>query len=467
MPAAEWVTRLSTLVKRYAPKTNGAAFRNDFGAILDSAFEQGGITREERDLLLRARSYLESWSSAKRPQASEAYAQWMELYQVGKDSLPTQILTTFLGRFPKTRGVDWTHFIIGASSKELLSVLLTRHLIHTKDLVSVANERPAEFFRSPGLDLLVELNKPCPRDVWNALSKGEGRPSGLLNPAEAIARSFAADRKKDAVSWFLGFLADSGRARKSIFRSVLERPEAALRLAAHISPMQPNPRAKRPKKQADVAVPVLTDWLATCQQALEESGTAATTASVVLGLLELSVVAKTTALPHEVLKALSATMERMAERTILLALRGGEVSGGVGARNDVVVVRGNDLYRAVQEYLRSLPAGSQGDLESPERSLRFERYKGRREVIEGLLAALERASEQGLLRDAVEAVLFNSGVRSFGAPGEDVSFDVHSHEADVSGMLPGSQAVVTRAGRRLGNEEDGIVLVKARVKPKH
>src|SRR2546425_6319122 len=382
----EWVMRLCALVKRYAPSEQGASFRNEYKDVLDAAHGEGAITKEDADLLLKARSSLEAWVSGKPDQSTDANNQWKELYEAGKDRLPAEILEAFLGRFPKSAAgkLDWGPLALRSSEKNLLKVLVARHLIRTVDLVRIAKASPSEFYRSAALDLLVERKRTCPRPVWDGFSRGESRPANLLQAPEALVLSFAADSKADAVKWFVRFVADSPGVRESILASLLRNPQAAFRLAGYISPVSMS-RAKSRKKPTDVPAVIIVAWVEASERALGEGGDSAATASVVLGLLQLSALADPKRFPSDALAALSSITGRIAERTIRLALQSGEADGARSARKLAVVARGDELYRAVQEYLRRLPVGALGESESPERVLRFERYMGRREVILGLL----------------------------------------------------------------------------------
>src|SRR5262249_13901124 len=159
----------------------------------------------------RARTYLESWISGKPPEPSQAYRQWMELYQTTEARLPNAVLEAFLRRFPKPpRGrIDWAPFILSSTETHLPEVLVTRSLLSSPDLIRIAKANPLAFYRSAALDVLVERRLQCPRSVWDAFVASEIRPVGLMKPSHALVRSFAVDRKKDAPKWLLNFLANA------------------------------------------------------------------------------------------------------------------------------------------------------------------------------------------------------------------------------------------------------------------
>jgi len=464
--------RIAALIRRYKPSTGAATFRNEFRAGILAAVTSNTIGQKEADLLLKARSYLEEWTSDSPPAPPDVWRQWADLYREGKDRLPGSILEALLARFPKSakEAGEWASLVFGDAEKKLLRLLLTRGLVRKAELIRMAKERPLEFYRSAALDLLLENRTAGPRTVWDSLANGEGRPTGLMTGHEALVTSFDFDGGRDAEQWLLQFVMSApAEIRKAVLRSLLERAGTSARFANHLIPLHPT-RGKsrsnrRSKERPEELSTVLVHWVDICGEALERGDSAAAAASVVLGLIQLGVTANPTMLPSNALARVSAATDRITEQALVLALRSAETAGPDFPRPLALIVRSDELYRAVQEYLRRLPVGVKDDLESPERALRFERYNGRREVVQGLLSALDEVPNNGPMRDAIEAVLFNAGVRPFGVPGEQVAFDTHTHQPEASGLLGGDPAVVTRPGRRLGNEDDGIVIVKARVKP--
>lgn len=464
----EWAGRIRALVKQYKPGPREGAFRNAYKAAVTDALAANTITAENAALLLKARGYVEAWASATPPSAVEAWAQWIELYEAGRNRLPAPVLEALLGRFPKSAAseVDWTPIVLGATDKSLVNFLLSRRLTRVVDLTRIAKANPQDFYRSAALDVLVERGLPCPRSVWDGFLKGERRPEELLEPEEAFVRSFDADRAADATRWLVRCLDQSAAVRKPILLNLLRNAKASLRVANFLLIPRLTGHGKQPKKAEDQSAALLRDWLAVCEDALGEEGSTERAASVVLGFLQIAEAVSPSDPRSENLAALSAVAQRISQRAILLTLRRAETDGERSARNFALIVRGDELYRAVQEYLRQLPIGAEAKWDSPERALRFERYMGQRDVLQGLLSALEDVQGDGPLRDAVEAALFNTGVRTYSAPGEEVTFDVHLHEPEAPGILPGSRVVVTRPGRRLGDEREGIVLIKARVTPR-
>lgn len=467
MTVSDPVARIVGLVKKYSPKLNSASFRKDYRDGVSRALATKLINEEGSDLLARARSYLETWASETPPSSAEAWRQWIDLYDAGRDVLPDSLLAAFLGRFPKSaaKDADWGALVFSDADKGLLRLLLTRGFIRAVEFNRMAKSRPAEFYRSAALDLLLERGTPPPRTVWEALGKGDTRPPGLMTADEALVRSFRVDIRPAAEQWLVSFLSTSDPVRRVVLRNMLRDMAASARLANHLVPTYSRTRKTRGKQKEGGSTLVLIDWLEICAEVLEADGGSAMGAAMVLSLAQLGAIANPTRIAPNALAVLSDVTRRVAQPMIVRALRNAELEGEAGAASFALMVRGNDLYRAVQEYLRRLPSGAKDNLESPERALRFERYAGRRELVQSLLTAMDAVPGNGPLRDAVEAALFNAGVRTFGALGEEVSYDAHSHQPEASGIMPGNRVVVTRAGRRLGDETDAVVIAKARVKP--
>ena len=467
MTASDPVARIVGLVKKYSPKQSGASFRNDYKDAVSRALATKLINEEAAELLSKGRRYLEAWASETPPSSDEAWREWIELYDAGRDLFPDSLLAAFLGRFPKSaaKDADWGALVFSDADKGLLRLLLTRGFVRAVEFDRMAKSRPAEFYQSAALDLLLERGTPLPRTVWEAFGKGDTRPPNLMTGDEALVRSFRVDTRPAAEQWLVSFLSTFDSVRKVILRNMLRDVAASARLANYLAPTHSTTRKTRAKQKDGGSTLVLIDWLGICAEVLEEESASAMGAAMVLSLAELGAIANPTRIAPDALAVLSDVTRRVAQPMVVRALRNAELEGEGEAASFALMVRGNDLYRAVQEYLRRLPSGAKDNLESPERALRFERYAGRRELVQSLLTAIDEIPGNGRLRDAVEAALFNVGVRIFGAPGEEVSYDAHSHQPEASAILPGNRVVVTRSGRRLGDETDAVVIAKARVKP--
>ncbi len=457
--------RLLRLVKRYRAHSRDVAFRNAYEMAVSEAVGRNWVSREEAEKLVRIRKLVELWSSKDPPAPKEALEQWLELRQSGAAQPPAALMEALMARFPREKGVklDWSPIVVDPAGMPLLKILLSRRILGVPDLARFAKARPVEFYQSPALDVLLERAKPCPWAVWNEFKNGIGRPDGLLEPGAALVRSFSLDRSTNANKWFFEFLVQSPHARKRILTALLQERKSALRLFYYIELELGFQKAKAKKNRRQAFGEVLVDWVGICEAGIGTGRSTETTASILLGMIKLSILGDPTALPDEVGRTVSSNMRRITGTTVLRALTSGEQDDRLVKGGMALVVEGDELYDAVQEYLRHLPVGGSGGDVSPERALRFERHRAQKEIVEGLVSAIQTEAEPGPLRDAVEVVLFNAGVRRYSDPGDEVLFDAHLHEPMTAGILPGDRVAVLEHGHRLGGQQDGLVLVKAKV----
>lgn len=467
MTRAACTSRLCNLVRRYRPGEEDASFRNRYREIVGEVGACLGLQEEDVDLLMRARECLEDWASPAPPEARQVLRQWLELYESGKSRLPTAILAAFLSRLPGVprKTPEWASFILQIGERELVETLLARRFTRVSDLVLLAQDRPAEFYGSAALDVLVHRRKSVPRSVWTPLIRGERRPSGLLSGAEALLRSYLLDRRTDADRWLTTFLGECPQEiRESLLTTALDIPAVAVRVSRYLASNHGAEGRGKGARHSRPAEVVLRDWIAVCQRALQEDGSAAQTAIVALGFVTLSRVAHALASGKDASSAEMPCPSDLAEGAVLKALRRAQAIRPESSSTFVFVVRGDEVYRAVQRFLDDLPLSAVAQEETPERARRWERFVGRREVVQELVSALEDLRDDASLRDAVEVALFNAGVRVYGAPGERVLFDARYHEPLEPGIVPGDPVVVTRPGRKIGEEAEGIVVVKAKVR---
>lgn len=67
--------------------------------------------------------------------------------------------------------------------------------------------------------------------------------------------------------------------------------------------------------------------------------------------------------------------------------------------------------------------------------------------------------------DSLEVAMFNLGVQPLGVVGERASFKSRMHEGVEAGLLPDDEVEIVKPGRRLGEDNDMVVLLKAVVRP--
>lgn len=451
-----WVAQLERRIRKYDPAESGR-FRAELLILTSAEVGEGRMSPEQATSLLPVSTLLAAWTGKVPPKPAASWRQWTEFWGSATEVMPSSVLDAVLAHYPKTGKGDanWEDFVLANGHTRLISTLLTRRFIASTDLIGLAKRQPAAFYRSAALDVLVERGAKCPRPVWDELARGHDRPTGLLTAEGALVRVFAADASADGPKWLAGFLAASPRLHRVVLTALLTNRVGAFRLATYLV----SDGTKKANKKGEEFGAVLAEWLRICASTVGDSSEKANVASFILGLSQVVALVDPKGRPARTVTELSAVLNPAAERLALRALEDAEGGGKVEDRT--LLVRGNQLYAAVQQYLKKLPVGVAGELETPERSLRFERYKGRREVIQGLLGALDAATAGDTMRHAVEAVLFNVGVRSYGEIGDVVAFDSHLHDTDSSGVVPGAPVKVVRAGSRFGDGDDGMVLRKA------
>jgi hypothetical protein len=469
MPSQAWEKRLCSLIKKYKPSADLASFRNDYREAVFQAAADNKLDKAAPSLLLEARDYLEAWASPSPPEASTAYGQWQKLYQAGKSCLPVAVLETILRRFPAVPDgtVDWGPFLLGCSDGRLIDVLLDRRLVREHDLNGLAQARPAEFHESVALDVALERSLLSnPRPVWDECARGKPRPRGLLSRERVLLHCYSLLPGEEGNERMASFLVSRPQERAMLLDLLLGDHPSAVRLCRYLALGPPSTACNGPGNGADAIQDILLGWVSRCEAEVEKGAVSkAATASLVLALIRLASLSCPKGEGTNGDRRLGGAAGRATERATVHVLQ--KVEGDLSSHlaDATLSVRGGELYRTVQEYLRRLPVGTRRGEDSPERALRYERYLGSKQVIEQVLAALDEPLDEGGLRDALEVALFNCGVRSLGNLNERLSFDAHAHEADTAGVLPGDLVTVIRPGRCLGDGEERVVLVKARVQP--
>lgn len=451
-------------------KTYGWEDREKCRAAFKSAVSDGtrdeSFSQSDADLLNDIQVALESWIGDAPSSGSEALERWINLLNAGRRRLPSVLFQVLLTKLPKLapKSFEWAPLLLEKPDKELLEMLLDRHIMKATDMVRVAKARPTDFYRSFSLDLLLERRRPIPRTVWGALATDEDRPEGLLSAEEALAESFAVDASADACKWMTMVLAKNPRLRQPILTHLLRDPPAALRLVRYLSAMGMSLDGKRKRPEQVVLATIIADLLPLCESAVVDGKRTANIAKVLCETLLLSASAMPSSMSEQSRLVIEEVSTRLFTANLARALRILENHPSDSLAREVVALRVHDFYAAVQVYLRGLTQGSADQEGSPERALRYERYLGRREVLEGLLTAVNDLTGESRERDAIEAVLFNAGVRPLGASEGVASFDPHLHEPISPGILPRDPVTIVRPGWCVGVDESLVVMQKATVK---
>ncbi len=461
MTSDAWKKQFCNLIRRYTSSSDVAAFRNEYRDLVREA------SPDVAKILLEAREYLESWTSPQPPDPATAYNQWEELYQAAKGKIPGVILEAFLRRFPRSKETNskWESFLLECSDRRLIQALLNSRLIDRLALGRLAEKRTAQLYQSIALDVLVERSLlRRPRALWDELLRAGPRPAGLLSREEVLLYLYAATPGEQANMRLLSFLANASEDTQRVLELFLDRQQEAMRFCHFLTFGSMAGGARAAHKPGVDLRRIMINWVERCQATIEAGvEPRSIIASLVLGLIHLSQFTGTDEAVSESGGELAEFVGSASERVAANVLQRLEDDRSSTAGGIPLVILGDQLYRLVQEYLHRLPVNPAAE-GSPERAARFQRYLGAKQVLEPVIAVIEDRRNERSLRDALEAALFNCGVRPLGTAQQEVGFDARVHQAESSGILPGDRVIITQGGRRLGNSEHGIVLVKARVR---
>jgi hypothetical protein len=461
MAVQEWSRGLETVIKQHRTGADLARFRNAFRAEVDSAKSSGELSQDGADLLLRARGYIESWVADSSPEATHS---WEELQHLARDAshqLPSSLLRTILSRFPRIPMDEASRIEALLGNDRLwLEFLVSRGIVVKRDIETVGKKFPEALYEGVGLDVIVQAGMPVPRAVWGSLGNGQRRPPQLASAEHVFAIAIAKDRGKDAVAWTAAFLGTNERLRRNLLIALLQQREFIVRLSRELAL---GSTGRRVAKAADLTK-VVDELVRLCTSSDNDVRPPLDVGASILGLFSIALLTDSGSVVARSSPETKALVALGAEQLAGEALRRVEGGDRRGADATPVVLTVDALYRAVHAYLQDLPTAIDDAMLAPERSARLARYEGQRDLLMSLIDALEAVSDSGPMRDSVEVLLFNAGVRKFGAIGEKVAADLTLHEPTMAGLEPGAPAAVVRPGYRWGLD-GGVVLVRARIEP--
>lgn len=434
--SADPVARIATLIRRYHPD-QAATFRNGFREALDSLRLPAGDPLQER--LLALRSLAETWAAG-RATADEALT---ALIGVASEPSPQPVLNALIRHFPRKPPADWNAFLATNPDRAMLQALLGARLITAKELRSFARANPEAAARSAVLDVMLERRIKVPREVW---SEGvPARPAELMPGPLAAARAFAADSSPASIRWFIGFLASLDSDRSRVLDALLEFQSASMALLRVIL------FDRAGKRDREHRAAVLNAWLAVAESRMPEGTPHGETAALLIGFARLQRRAEEgpdVELPAQV-------------GTLALLRRAIATQGDQPGRTDVPLVVGTARLAGEMIEIFGGLAVAGPDMQRDPRVL-LAVHAAQKHLLLGLLEALD--ADAGSLRASVNAALINAGVTPLCDNGETGNFDARRHEAREA-VLPGAPVVVQRHGWQLGEGQDAIVLVRARVNP--
>lgn len=461
MPTPTWAKKLVGLIKKAVTSTDPARLRNDFSEVISTAVEKKVLDAASAAQLRRWLVMIEPWVTSSHADPQAAHRVWAELYAEGREWAPTELLTAILGKFPDVPvgGAEWDPFILGCREPELVDVLAKRRLIRQDDMRRLSATRTEDFYFSAGLDVALQrswLTDPWP--IWEFAAGNRPRPSGLHSREEVLIGCYVMRPGADADRRLAALLGSDSQDRPKLLRLLLQRGSDAIRFCRYLASEKSNLTGTTCAQDG-----VLEDWVGVCETEVERGGTSTrSTASAVLAEIRLTkLLGDTTGTGTGVLPD-TTTARRASERQALRALREGDAGSGAGQA--VLVLTADEVHQVVQDYLRALPVGSGDSTLPPERSLRRERYLGVRQATSSIATALEEQLDGSALRDVIEASLFNCGVRALEVVGATVPFNGTFHECDEPGLFADDPVIVSSPGRGIGEGNDRIVIVKARVR---
>lgn len=458
----DWKGRVAQIVRARGSRA-ARPLVDEVRLLVDELRNGGEVDLQVLENLEASIPVLTEWAGSQAPDFLKFSAQLRALQLSIGERISLDLFNAFIGQFPKPKpgNVDLTDVVLGSRSRTTVDRLLDRRLLRAKDLTSIAKRKPAEFFLSSGLDVLVSEGKPAPRVVWKEFDSLPSRPVDLLTAAQAFARSYRTDIAPDASKWTAQFLAGATTLRSDFFRAILKDTFASFRFAHYLAFDHASLGAKR-KKTQHLTDMLVGDWIAVIDRRSDFDPVHHHSMLLIAGVLRLALAGGSKSLSPKMAESIRDTSERLAIAQAISALRESEL--GVSSKVSEVpwVVSRLSLAESVQEYLKNLPLPLSEEM-PPERAFRLERYLGRRGVLNDVVHALEQSDKNEVPRESMEAVLFNAGVREVGQPGDIVKYDVRIHETNVSGLMPNDVVVLAKPPRFIGTSPDTVLLTKGMV----
>ena len=156
--AGETGRRLVSLLKKYRPDANAKQFAGVYAQAIADARTAGSITSADAERLQELAATLEAWWSSSRPPAQEIWQQWLELRRRPRSGVLGTAIGAVLDKLPKVtvNSSLWVAEIFKAPDAALIRHLLKRRVLKLADLRKLAASRPADFYMSAGLDIMID-----------------------------------------------------------------------------------------------------------------------------------------------------------------------------------------------------------------------------------------------------------------------------------------------------------------------
>ena len=439
---APWAGKLTDLLRRYKGGDD-SGFRNAFKDILEPY--RGSIDDSVYRELLAIRPQFERWSNA--PAAADALLEWLEAYRSLRDRVATGVLQALLPRKRKRNAAIPIERLLQEEDDELLRFVLKSHLLDSKAYASYAAASPEVLYNSQLIDHATQHGFPPSKTVCELIRKRIPRAQGLPNPLELLVAWYSAKRKPDAAKLLLSIAVGDRPAAEVLLNGILIDRQAALTLARFTA----FDWVYVDKKKTSERVALAEYWLHICRE-MVANGSESSNPTGVAALLSLGLLLGT---HSNVVSGLDGDISKL----LATALRLTEQDPDSG-QTFIVAANGAHLHAAIHQFLQSARTMDYDNVSGP-REL-YQQHLGRKTIALEVIDALDSA-DGAELRDAVNAGLFNAGVRPIGEPGESLSFDPHLHTVVLGTPVTSEIVVVIEPGRALGSGSHQIVLKKARV----
>jgi hypothetical protein len=442
-----WHDRIAALIRTYQTKVQPAEFRAGFRNALVEGRKTGNITEHTESAWTDLRQRFESIEAPSGLEA-DIHALSDSLLKIDTSQrhlIANAIFFNLARRFSNS----WNPVGALTSIPDASITLALAKNSRRSELVKAARIAPGRFFDSVLLDHVINLKITLPPDIWVLLAENRNRSSDLLPSPLIAVKAYSVDRNPRTRKKFMEVLRKGG---PRVVGALLQEPPVATRFLIESFADLYQASAKTRKETTGA----LKDVIA----AMMDGGSVSPTQRQHYPLLSIArCLASDT--DHAEIKAVldGALVEEVVRQALARSLR--EAETGQFRDNTLIVATKQELYSAFHEHLSRLnfADGAKGRAEA------YHKYQGRREVIEPLLLVLQRSESSLRLKEELEAVLFNSGVREVEEVGAVVPFDGLRHEATESGVLRGDSVRVGSAGYALGMGADAIILQRARVAP--
>ena len=318
----------------------------------------------------------------------------------------------------------------------------------------IADKLPSTY-SVPVLDVAIENDAiPDHRALWNGCIKWGDRPAGLYSRDELLAVCFSRAPAGTLDKELNSFLSDNKSARRRFFKATLGLPPSSVRLAEMLASSVGTDRS-------DGDSPI-NDFVEACTEHARLATTDLPHVTLTLASLRLFLAAKGGGRSQvsERLKFVETASMQLA--TQMLSQVEEDPSSQCGVC--LSTVSAIQLHDIVHRHLTSLTTASSNASLPADRSSKYERHLGKKEVLDKVLDALDESTDADSLRESLEVALFNLGVRPLGSVGDKTKFESRLHEGQESGVVPGDAVEIVNAGRCLGKGEEMLVLVKAKVR---